>query len=103
MESDSGDYASLDDTSMGASSRSGGMPAGLPALREESGFSSYVTSLEASGSQLGPNCGSVVEHSPQGRYVRFNFRLEACAYKEVGWRGWADLAGHEWSDRIGSW
>lgn len=95
MESESGDYASLDDASlgMGASGRRGGGgggacsggPGAPPSLREREGsFSSYVSSLEGSNAPPAPNCGSVVEHSPQGRYVRFNFRIEACAYKEVG-------------------
>jgi hypothetical protein len=92
MESGSGDYASMDEASMGASGRSSGAHPALPSLRDREGsFSSYVSSLDGSAApqppQLAANCGSVVEHSPQGRYVRFNFRIEAHAYKEVG--GWA--------------
>lgn len=92
MESESGDYGSFDDASMGmgASGRRGsgggcsGGPGAPPSLREREGsLSSYVSSLENSNAAPALNCGSVVEHSPQGRYVRFNFRIEACAYKEV--------------------
>jgi hypothetical protein len=74
--------------------------AGVP-LREESGVDELASSLrsqeskdlDVSADSFGPE-HQVVEHSPQGRYVRFNVKLTSGAYKEV-WKAYDTSEGVE--------